>query len=108
MIVYWTNFKGNWYWWLLVVVLILAVAFGICCYIRSLHISEAAERRDLLESVAGDINRRYLKGVGSKITVGDEGAWLGVEMDPRRTNVVGEVELDEGEMSKADIRRPGE
>lgn len=55
---------------------------------------------ELLEEVAGDINRRYLKGVGSKIVIGDEGAWIGVEMDPKRTKIEGEIEYDKGETYK--------
>ena len=46
---------------------------------------------ELLEEIAGDVNRRYLKGVGSKVVVGDEGAWIGVEMDPKRTKIEGEI-----------------
>ena len=55
---------------------------------------------ELLEEIAGDVNRRYLKGVGSKIVIGDEGAWIGVEMDPKRTKIEGEIEYDKGETYK--------
>lgn len=55
---------------------------------------------ELLEEIVGDVNRRYLKGVGSKVVVGDEGAWIGVEMDPKRTKIEGEIQYDKGETYK--------
>lgn len=94
LVVYWDNFTKNWYWWLLVIVLILAIAFGICCIVRASHNTKTLERYNLLEEIAGEINRKYLRGIGSKVIIGDEGAWMAVEMDPRRTKVRGDVILD--------------
>jgi hypothetical protein len=98
--IFWSFFIQYWYWWLLGIALIIAIAFGLCCLVRYMHVKKTAKRMELLETIAGDINRRYLAGVGSKIIVGDEGAWLGIEMDPRRTKIEGRAELDRGETSK--------
>lgn len=61
---------------------------------------------ELLEEIAGDVNRRYLKGVGSKVVIGDEGAWIGIEMDPKRTKIEGEIEFDKGETYKGSEESP--
>lgn len=100
VLILWTSVKANWYWWLLVVVIVIALAFLACCLVRAAHIKHASQRMEVLEFVAGDVNRKYLQGIGSKVVVGDEGAWLGVEMDPRRTKIEGAIEKDKGETSK--------
>ena len=49
-----------------------------------------------------DVNRKYLRGIGSKLFVGDQWAWLGVDLDPKRTKIDGQIVLDKGETSKVD------
>lgn len=95
--VFFENFQDFWYWWLLGFVVLLVIFIVVLCIVRSSSNGKASRRNGQLEEVCDYINNKYLTGVGTGIFPGQAGAWLEVDLDPRKTRIEGEIEKDKGE-----------
>ena len=88
-IVWWDDFKQNWTIYLTYLLVMIAVLFALLCICRCGANIMAKRRFMRLDDALQDVNRRNLYGTGTYVYPGDNGAWIEVEMDPRRTAVSG-------------------
>ena len=83
-------FSNPWLWFLLPL-------FGLClcctwCCICKASANHATRNRyRYIKHALDDVNDRHLKGSGVYLRPGTKAAWLEVDMDPDRTEVVGDV-----------------
>ena len=88
----------NFYYWLIFIVAMTLDIFTVAYLLFRCYSEQKIDRRFKdLERVCSDLNRSYYKGVGCGVCPGLAGAWLEVDLDPRRTIVEGEIERDQGE-----------
>lgn len=99
--IFWDNFLQNWYWWLLVFVVLLITFIVVLCIFRSMSNKKVTRRQAQLEEVCTYINKTYLDGSGTGVFPGQAGAWLEVDLDPRKTKIEGSIIKDEGEGTKS-------
>jgi len=76
----------------LVVVILIIVLF--MCIFRCGANARAKKRFQRIQEACADINKKNLHGTGTYVYPGEAGAWLEVEMDPRRTMISGPVRHD--------------
>lgn len=95
--IFFDNFKQFWFWWLLGFVVLLITFIVVLCIFRSSSNSKSNRRSSKLEEICTYLNGKYLKGIGTGVFPGQSGAWLEVDLDPRRTTIEGRVQKDEGE-----------
>lgn len=93
-IVWWDDFSDNWTIYLTWFILLLLVLFALLCICRCGANMMAKRRFQRLDDALQDVNRRNLYGTGTYVYPGDCGAWIEVEMDPRRTAVSGPPRQD--------------
>ena len=62
-----------------------------CCICRASANHAARNRHRYVKHALDDVNDRHLKGSGVRLKPGHKSAWIEVESDPDRTQIVGDV-----------------
>lgn len=96
MIVYWNDFytRSQWPWWVFWLVVLIMIVVIFMCIFRCGANARAKKRYQRIHEACADINKKNLHGTGTYVYPGEAGAWLEVEMDPRRTMISGPVRHD--------------
>lgn len=94
MILKWDHFKSNWVWWLFWLAVIIAVLVCFCCIFKAGANARTKKRFQRIDEACQDINNRNLYNTGTRVYPGESGAWLEVEMDPKRTTIGGPIRHD--------------
>ena len=66
----------------------------LVCILRCGSNARAKKRFQRIDQACADINKKNLHGTGTHVYPGESGAWLEVEMDPRRTMISGPIRHD--------------
>ena len=83
-------FSNQLAWWLLPL-LILMILYTWCCICKAASNHAARNRSRYIKHALEDVNDRHLKGSGVYLKPGPKAAWIEVDMDPNRTDIVGDV-----------------
>ena len=62
-----------------------------CCICRASANHATKNRYRYVKHALDDVNDRHLKGSGVRLRPGEKAAWIEVETDPDRTEIVGDV-----------------
>lgn len=84
-------YLNQWWWWLLIPFFLIMLIITYCCIVRASSNHATRNRYRYLKHACDDVNDRHLRGSGVEVKPGKMGAWLEVEMDPGRTEIVGDV-----------------
>jgi len=81
----------QWWFWFLVPFFLLMFLITYCCIVRASSNHATRNRYRYIKRACDDINDRNLRGSGVEVRPGTKGAWLEVDMDDGRTDIVGGV-----------------
>lgn len=84
-------YLNQWWWWVLIPFFVIMMILTYCCIVRASSNHATRNRYRYLKHACDDVNDRHLRGSGVEVKPGKLGAWIEVEMDPGRTDIVGDV-----------------
>jgi hypothetical protein len=96
-------YRPYWWWcWLfgntmllwLLPLFVLMILLTWCCICKAAANHSARNRYRYIKHALDDVNDRHLRGSGVSLRPGTKAAWIEVDMDPDRTDIVGGVVED--------------
>jgi hypothetical protein len=87
---WWSLLSTSWIWFLFPI-FILMICCTWCCICKASANHATRNRYRYIKHALDDVNDRHLKGSGVHLRPGTKAAWLEVDMDPDRTEIVGDV-----------------
>jgi hypothetical protein len=88
---WWCWFFNNTFLIWLLPLFVLMVLATWCCICKAAANHSARNRYRYIKHALDDVNDRHLKGSGVSLRPGTKAAWIEVDMDPDRTDIVGGV-----------------
>lgn len=84
-------YLNQWWWWLLIPFFVIMILVTYCCIVRASSNHATRNRYRYIKHACDDVNDRHLRGSGVEVRPGKLASWIEVEMDPGRTDIVGDV-----------------
>lgn len=88
---YFPGYLNHWWWWILIPLFLILILLTCCCIVMASSNHATRNRYRYIKHACDDVNDRNLRGSGVEVRPGKMGGWLEVEMDPGRTDIVGNV-----------------
>lgn len=88
---WWCSAFSNSWMWLLIPFFALMILATWCCICRASANHATRNRYRYIKHALDDVNDRHLKGSGVYLRPGNKAAWIEVDTDPERTEIVGDV-----------------